>query len=235
LFIVRTITGNRPSTDQEITSMTITPSAARTDTTAPDAPTPASGAFRLRPSEVRTLLETEPGTRIIDVRTAGEFESAHITGAYNVPLDTLGEHRREIASLAAPVVLVCQSGARAAKADDTLRAAGMTNIRILEGGMNAWMSAGETVTTVKERWGLERQVRLVAGSIVLAAIVVSIWVPAARFVAGLIGAGLTFAALSNTCAMGMLLAKLPYNQGATCDINEVVRRLRTDVAADPAA
>jgi hypothetical protein len=130
---------------------------------------------------------------------------------------------------------VCQSGARAAKADDSLREAGMTNIRILEGGMNAWMSAGESVKTVKERWSLERQVRLVAGSIVLAAIVVSVWVPAARFVAGFVGAGLTFAALSNTCAMGMLLAKLPYNRGAACDINDVVRRLRTDVAADAAA
>jgi rhodanese-related sulfurtransferase len=217
--------------------MTTSPSTASNETNGHVATpeTPGVGAFRLRPSEVRELLETEPGTRIIDVRTAGEFESAHISGAYNVPLDTLGEHRREIASVAAPVVLVCQSGARAAKADDSLREAGMTNIRILEGGMNAWMSAGESVKTVKERWSLERQVRLVAGSIVLAAIVVSVWVPAARFVAGFVGAGLTFAALSNTCAMGMLLAKLPYNRGAACDINDVVRRLRTDVAADAAA
>jgi hypothetical protein len=75
------------------------------------------------------------------------------------------------------------------------------------------------------RWDIERQVRLVAGSIVLISIIVSIWVPAARFVAGFIGAGLTFAALSNTCAMGMLLSKLPYNRANTCDVNAVVDQL----------
>lgn len=185
-------------------------------------------AVRLRPAELQRLLAADVTTRLIDVRTAGEFESGHISGAYNVPLDTLGEHRAEIARVEAPIVLICQSGARAAKAEDTLRASGMTNIRILEGGMSAWAATGAPVRTVAERWGLERQVRLVAGSIVLAAIVASVWFPAARFVAGAVGAGLTFAALSNTCAMGMLLSKLPYNRGATCDIDDVVRRLRFD-------
>lgn len=187
----------------------------------------ASDGVRLRPADVRRLVSTDPTTRIIDVRTTGEFEAGHVEGSYNVPLDTLGEHRGELAHLDAPVVLVCQSGNRAAKAEDTLRAAGLGNIRLLEGGMNAWVASGQPVRTVKERWGLERQVRLVAGSIVLTAIVVSVWVPAARFVAGAIGAGLTFAALSNTCAMGMVLSKLPYNRGAACDIDEVVRRLRS--------
>jgi rhodanese-related sulfurtransferase len=186
-------------------------------------------AVRLRPAELQQLMAADVTTRLIDVRTTGEFEGGHISGAYNVPLDTLGEHREEIARVAAPVVLICQSGARAAKAEDTLRTAGMTNIRILEGGMSAWSAANAPVRTVKERWGLERQVRLVAGSIVLVAIVVSVWLPAARFVAGAVGAGLTFAALSNTCAMGMVLSKLPYNRGATCDIDDVVRRLRSDL------
>lgn len=187
-----------------------------------------SSAVRLRPSELQQLLDADLTTRLIDVRTSGEFESGHISGAYNVPLDTLGEHRAEIAQVEAPVVLICQSGARAAKAEDTLRSSGMTNIRILEGGMSAWATSGQQIRTVAERWGLERQVRLVAGVIVLTAIIVSIWVPAARFVAGALGAGLTFAALSNTCAMGMLLSKLPYNRGAVCDIDDVVRRLRFD-------
>jgi hypothetical protein len=40
-----------------------------------------------------------------------------------------------------------------------------------------------------------------------------------------VGGGLTFAALSNTCAMGMLLSKLPYNRGATCDAQTVVAQL----------
>lgn len=45
------------------------------------------------------------------------------------------------------------------------------------------------------------------------------------WVAAAIGGGLTVAALSNTCAMGMMLSKLPYNRGATCDAQTVVAQL----------
>lgn len=220
---------SHPTTGHTTTGETSVATHHRNGTGArPGTETAAADGVRLRPAEVRRLVQTAPGTRLIDVRTTGEFEAGHVEGAYNVPLDLLAEHRDEIARLDAPVVLICQSGSRAAKAEDTLRRAGLGNVRLLEGGMNAWVAAGEPVRSVKERWGLERQVRLVAGSIVLTAIVVSVWVPAARFVAGAIGAGLTFAALSNTCAMGMLLSKLPYNRGAACDIDEVVRRLRSE-------
>ena len=67
-------------------------------------------------ARVRRLLDEDPTIRVLDVRTGGEFERAHIPGAYNVPLDTLGEHAREFANTDATVVLVCQSGARATQA-----------------------------------------------------------------------------------------------------------------------
>jgi rhodanese-related sulfurtransferase len=51
-----------------------------------------------------------------------------------------------------------------------------------------------------------------------------------QFLAAAIGAGLAIAALTNTCAMGMLLAKLPYNRGASGDLDSVVDRLRTGTA-----
>jgi len=60
---------------------------------------------------------------------------------------------------------------------------------------------------------------------VLASIVASVFVPGAEWVAGVIGAGLTFAALSNTCALGMLLSKLPYNRNASCDLDTVIDQL----------
>jgi rhodanese-related sulfurtransferase len=183
-------------------------------------------SLRMSPAELRTAMANDPELRVLDVRTAGEFEAAHIPGSYNVPLDTLGEHAAELRNVDQTVVLVCQSGVRAAKAEDTLRAAGMSNLRLLEGGMGAWSASGQDVKVTKARWSLERQVRLVAGSIVLTAVVISIWVPWTRFIAGFIGAGLTFAALSNTCAMGMMLAKLPYNRGASCDLNAVVRQIQ---------
>ena len=180
--------------------------------------------------ELRRIRQLDPEVRIIDVRTPGEYETAHIAGSYNVPLDQLAEHADELASLDHPVVLVCQSGARATKAMDQLAAAGKGNMRLLTGGIGAWQTAGCDVVRRSERWSLERQVRLVAGSIVLVSIVTSLWVPGARFVAGFVGAGLTFAAVTNTCAMAMLLSKLPYNRGAACDVDAIVRQLSTHAA-----
>lgn len=164
--------------------------------------------------------------RVLDVRSPAEFEGVHIPGAYNVPLDTLGEHAGEIQRhVDEPVVLVCRSGMRASQAEQRLANIGMGNVKVLEGGMMAWERSGGKVNRGVTKWDLERQVRLVAGSIVLTSIIASIWLPGLRFVAGFIGAGLTFAALTNTCAMGMMLSKLPYNRGNTCDVNAVVDQL----------
>lgn len=164
--------------------------------------------------------------RVLDVRTPGEFETAHIAGAYNVPLDLLREHRDEIVShLDEQVVLVCRSGQRAAQAEETLRVAGLANVHILDGGITAWEAEGFAVKRGTQRWDLERQVRLAAGSIVLAAILGSIVSPKLKWVAAAMGGGLTFASLTNTCAMGMALSKLPYNRGATCDAETVVSQL----------
>ncbi|WBB71206.1 rhodanese-like domain-containing protein [Micromonospora sp. WMMD1128] len=176
---------------------------------------------------LRELIATGHAPRMLDVRTPGEFETAHVPGAYNVPLDLLREHRDELRNhLDEEVVLICRSGARAAQAGQTLAAAGLPHLRVLDGGMLAWQATNAPVNRGRPRWDLERQVRLVAGSIVLAAVVGSVWLPGLKWVAGFIGAGLTVAAVSNTCAMGMLLSKLPYNRGASCDLDTVVGQLR---------
>ncbi|WP_273735868.1 rhodanese-like domain-containing protein [Mycolicibacterium septicum] len=177
-------------------------------------------------AELNELKKTGDGPRLIDVRTPGEFETAHIPGAYNVPLDLLQEHRDEIAQhLDENVVLICRSGQRASTAGQTLRDAGLPNVSILEGGMTAWQDKGFGVRRGAQRWDLERQVRLVAGSIVLSSVLGSVAAPKLKWVAAAIGAGLTTAALTNTCAMGMMLAKLPYNRGASCDAQSVVEQL----------
>lgn len=164
--------------------------------------------------------------RIVDVRTPGEFDTAHIAGAYNVPLDLLREHRDEIIThLDQDVVLVCRSGQRATQAEETLRAAGLANVHILDGGITAWETAGFAVSRGPRRWDLERQVRFVAGSIVLTSVLGSLAAPKLKWVAAAIGGGLTLASLTNTCAMGMALSKLPYNRGATCDAQTVVAQL----------
>jgi rhodanese-related sulfurtransferase len=176
--------------------------------------------------DLSRLLDSATPPRVLDVRTPGEFESAHIAGAYNVPLDLLREHRDEIVKhLDEDVVLVCRSGQRATQAEETLRAAGLSNVHILEGGISAWQTKGFAVNRGAARWDLERQVRLVAGSLVLSSVLASVAAPRLKWVAGAVGGGLTFAALSNTCAMGMLLSKLPYNRGASCDAQSVVSQL----------
>jgi rhodanese-related sulfurtransferase len=182
---------------------------------------------------LRHLLDSGERPRILDVRTPAEFETVHIPGAYNVPLDQLREHRAELLDhLDEDVVLVCRSGARASQAGQSLAQAGLPNLRILDGGMLAWQAAHAPVNLGRPRWDLERQVRLVAGAIVLASILASIAVPALKWIAGAIGAGLAVAALTNTCAMGMLLAKLPYNRGARCDLDSIVGQLRTANAGE---
>lgn len=193
--------------------MTVTESTSKTSNT-------------IHASELRQLRHEDPNTRILDVRTGGEFESVHIPGSFNVPLDTLAEHVRAVADLEHPVVLVCQSGARAATAQQKLAAAGKTNLRVLEGGIGAWQIAGGDVVKGDQKWALERQVRGVAGSLVLASILASLKLPKARFLAGGIGAGLLFSAVTNTCAMGNVLGRLPYNKGPKCDIDGVLRELK---------
>ncbi|MER7458772.1 rhodanese-like domain-containing protein [Micromonospora sp. NPDC126480] len=177
----------------------------------------------------RALLANNPDTLIVDVRTPGEFETAHVPGSINLPLDQVDAHLGRIVNDAGgQLLLMCQSGNRATQACTKLVNAGLPGATVISGGMNAWITAGGPVERGRERWSLERQVRLVAGSIVLLSVVASIWVPPARFVAGFVGAGLAFAGITNTCGMGMLLSRLPYNRGAGCDVNSSLARLRTD-------
>lgn len=182
-------------------------------------------------NQLRRLRAQDPDIRILDVRTGGEFETLHIPGSYNVPLDTLGEHVRDLASVEHPVVLVCQSGGRATQAHEKLTMAGKEALHILEGGMSAWdASGGDVVRGTTDRWAMDRQVRLVAGSLALSAVVASIAIPSAKWVAAAVAAGLTYSAVSNTCAMAPILSKLPYNRTDRCDIAGVLDALNQKTA-----
>ncbi|MFF9056721.1 rhodanese-like domain-containing protein [Streptomyces erythrochromogenes] len=189
--------------------------------------TQASRRTRLTPAALHQLLENGNAPRMLDVRTPGEFRTSRIPGAHNVPLGILREHRAELlAHLDGDVVLVCRSGGRAAQAEQALAEAGLANPRVLDGGMLAWEAAGAPVHRGEARWDLERQVRLVAGSLVLLTGVAGLFLPGVHLIGTAIGAGLTFAALSNTCAMGMLLSKLPYNRGPRADVRTAIASLR---------
>ena len=104
---------------------------------------------------------------------------------------------------------------------------------MLEKGITDWEGQGFAVDRGVQRWELERQVRLVAGSIVLSSVVGSVAVPRLKWLAAAIGAGLTYAAVSNTCAMGTALSKLPCNCVATSDANTVLSQLASSPSAKP--
>lgn len=173
-----------------------------------------------------TLIKDDPTVRLLDVRTPAEFENAHIGGAYNVPLGQLHEHAHEVRAAKGAVVLICQSGGRAQKAEQLLRSAGMANVHVLDGGMNQWIAGRLPVQRVRARVSLERQVRMVAGAMAaiggFGALAVSPWF---AVLPAVIGSGLVFSAATDTCAMGMMLAKLPYNSAAvSCDTESIVKQ-----------
>jgi rhodanese-related sulfurtransferase len=186
-------------------------------------------------TELRDRLASEKPLWILDVRTPAEFETAHIDGSYNVPLDVLNDRGSDVArqlDQSHEIVLVCRSGQRATQAAELLQSEGVTGGSVLENGISDWEGQGFDVKRGVQRWDLERQVRLVAGSIVLSSVLGSIAVPRLKWLAAAIGGGLTYAAVSNTCAMGTALSKLPYNRGATTDAEAVLSQLATPPSTD---
>lgn len=63
------------------------------------------------------------GTRVLDVRTPGEFAGGHVKGATNIPVDQLGVRLGELGE-PGPIVVYCRSGMRSARAAKVLSAAG---------------------------------------------------------------------------------------------------------------
>lgn len=167
------------------------------------------------PSEVAEQL-TKQGVQLIDVRTPVEFRELHAVGAKNVPLDTLNP--KELLATRngdsdEPLYFICKSGSRGEMACKKLHAAGFTNVINVAGGSEAWAQVGLPVNRGKKAVSLERQVRITAGVIVLIGALLALFVnPYFAAIPAFVGAGLAFAGITDTCAMGMMIAKMPWNQ-----------------------
>jgi rhodanese-related sulfurtransferase len=150
---------------------------------------------------------------LVDVREPAEYVGEHICGAALVPLS-----RFDPAAVpqvdGKTLVLYCRTGNRSAQAAQQLLNSGVRTVWHLQGGIEAWKAAGyETERTAHAPISLQRQVQIVAGSLVLLGTVLGAWVsPWFLLLSGGVGAGLTFAGITDTCGLAMLLAKLPYNQ-----------------------
>lgn len=176
-----------------------------------------SSEYQLREVDVSTLKHWLDGGEVvlIDVREPGEYLSEHIPGAQLMPLSTFDPQMlKEMFDVR--VVLQCQSGNRSTKAAQKMFEAGFTKVMHLQGGLPTWKAAGyPTKVSKKAPISMFRQVQIVSGSLVLTGTLLGVWLsPWFLVVPGFVGAGLLFAGVSNTCAMAMLLAKLPYNRRA---------------------
>jgi rhodanese-related sulfurtransferase len=172
---------------------------------------------RVDVSTVRARLDQPDAVTVLDVRTPAEFETVHIRGSYNVPLNLLDEHAEQFAArLDRDIVLVCASGVRATQARQRLAAVGVDRTQVLDGGITAYAAAGApdgSIVRGRARWALDRQVRFVSGVLVLAGLAVGLRAPKARLLSAGIATGLTVSALTDVCVMARILSALPYNRG----------------------
>lgn len=160
-----------------------------------------------------TLNKMESGVlQMLDVRSPAEFESAQIEGAVNIPL---GELKGQVDSLSldGETILICESGMRAEKAYDLLVSQGFSSLSILEGGMKGWKRAGAPCKIGKSTLSIERQVRIAAGLLVAVGTGLGLIGHAGFFaIPGFVGCGLVYAGVTDSCAMGILIAQMPWNR-----------------------
>lgn len=170
---------------------------------------------QLHTMDAQTLKQglDQQSVTLIDVREPGEFAGEHIPGATLVALSQF-DPRKIPQTEDTQLVLYCRSGNRSAIAAQKLFDAGFESVTHLSYGIGAWKEAGyPTVTNRDAPISLMRQVQIVAGSLVLTGLVLGALVsPWFLLLSGFVGAGLMFSGVTDTCMLGMLLAKLPYNQ-----------------------
>ncbi|GAA0919191.1 rhodanese-like domain-containing protein [Streptomyces thermoalcalitolerans] len=173
------------------------------------------------------------GLTVIDVRTPGEYASGHLPGALNIPLDHIRKALPELRQAAArgDLLIVCASGARSQKACALLAEQGVS-AATLTGGTEAWAAAGHELSRplaceTRASWSMERQVRLTAGALVLLGLLLGLVVhPAFQILSAGIAGGLVFSALTNTCGLAVLLAKLPHNRPRPAGLDTALAALR---------
>lgn len=171
---------------------------------------------QLSPAEVHRRLTSGEAADLIDVRTPAEYAGKHAVGAKLVPLEGFdaAAFLRARGASGRPLYILCQGGKRACLAAEKLEAAGCTDAVVVEGGTNGWAAAGlPCESTGKGVIPLERQVRIAAGLLVLAGVLLGRFVdPNFIWLSAFVGFGLVFSGITDICPMAMLIAKMPWNQ-----------------------
>lgn len=166
-------------------------------------------------SAVEAVQHVKAGgaTSVIDVRTGAEFEGEHIAGSRLISLDELNRRAHDVRMVPAPRLLLCRTGSRAETARQRLEKLHIGGLTVIEGGIEAFRTAGGATEKGRARMSIERQVRIGAGALSLIGVALGAAVhPGFLGIAAFVGAGLVFAGLTDWCGMGLLLAKAPWNR-----------------------
>lgn len=103
---------------------------------------PGSGGNALNATQATQLINREDA-QVIDVREPGEYANGHLPEARNIPLARIEERAGELDKYKdSPLLVVCQTGARSASACKQLGKLGFSRVHNLEGGIDAWRTAG---------------------------------------------------------------------------------------------
>lgn len=172
----------------------------------------------IKVADLAKLWKADPELAVIDVRTAGEYESVHAAGVKLHPLQDFDTNRflSQHGSKDRPVYIFCKSGVRSTQAAEKLIEAGFTKPVVVEGGTDAWIAAELPV----ERRGrnvipLDRQMRTVAGLFIFLGALLALTVnPAFVWIPLFMGGGLVFSGITGICPMTNVIARMPWNQAS---------------------
>lgn len=170
---------------------------------------------QITPEQLKQRLADDPQPLIVDVRTPAEYREVHVVGAVNVPLDQLTPDRifsHAHGSSPPAVHFICKKGGRGRQACEKVIPAGLTAINV-DGGTEACVAAGVPVECGKKSISLERQVRMIAGTMAATGAILAMVVhPYFAAIPAFVGLGLLHAGVTDSCMMGLALAKMPWNQ-----------------------
>lgn len=187
----------------------------------------AAALEMISPKAAHELIAKDSAVKLLDVRSALEYSEIHIKDSINIPIDMLGGKINELAQSGKAYIVLCRTGNRSPMAADMLTRSGLPSVKVMNGGITRWQKERLPVEKGQGGISLERQVRIIAGSLILSGILLSIFVnPWFLGISIFVSGGLIFAGVTDNCMMGVLLMKLPYNKklykvksgGGTCAI-----------------
>ncbi|MDX2147252.1 MAG: rhodanese-like domain-containing protein [Planctomycetota bacterium] len=183
-----------------------------------------SSVIEIAPEEAARLLKQGQAV-LVDVREADEHARESVDGARLMPLSRFSA-TQVAAQLPAgkSVIFHCRGGKRSMDAaSQFLPAARGANVMSVAGGIEAWKKQGLPVRTNERasRLSIMRQVQLVVGVLALTGSALAWFVnPAFVAIPAFLGAGLTFAGATGTCALATILGKMPWNAQGRGALNQ---------------